>query len=69
MSDAEELARLRGVRTVLYRHLKNVEGELNDIILNFDINHEETLIQLSAIKLRFTNKNDKVKELNRFFHI
>ena len=60
----EKLAKLRGSKNVYLRHIKNLEREVNDIVKNFAPENEETVVKLNSLKLAYTDKNNKLKELD-----
>ena len=63
MSEAE-LGRLRGTQQVYVRHITNSEREILALLTNFDIENEDLVVKLTAIKNRIKEKHEKIKDLD-----
>ena len=60
----EDLARLRGTRGVYLRHVENMERSILDNIGTFSCENEDHISELNALKNGFTEKLQKIKELD-----
>ena len=61
---ADEIASLRGTKGVYQRHTKNIERDISDLMKNLTFNNEDTIIELVALKNSYSDKVEKIKELD-----
>ena len=61
---AEALTRLRGTRAVYLRHTNNLERSILDKIVTFSCENEDQISELQGLRSGFSEKPEKIKELD-----
>ena len=59
-----DLCGLRGTRKVYLQTITNTEKDILDLTRDFDPHNEDSVIKLTAFKLSFHEKFNKIKELD-----
>ena len=65
----ESLSKKRGTRNVYIRHIENLENEIKETLVNFDINNSRHRERLKGLKYSLDNKMKKLQFLIRKFLI
>ena len=60
----DEIASLRGTKGVYQQHAKNIERDISELKKNLTFNNEDTIIELTALKNSYSDKVEKIKELD-----
>ena len=53
---AEEIASLRGTKAVFQRHIKNTERELIELMKHLNVEDEDQLTEINALKNSYFDK-------------
>ena len=61
---ADEIASLQGTKGVYQRHAKNIEQDISELMKNLTFNNEDTIIELLVLKNSYSDKVEKIKELD-----
>ena len=64
MERADEVASLWCTKGAYQRHAKNIEQDVSELMKNLTFNNEDTVIELSALKNSYSDKVEKIKELD-----
>ena len=60
----EPLSKKRGTRNVYIRHIENLENEIKETLVNFDINNSRHLERLKGLKYSLADKMKKIAILD-----
>ena len=61
---AEEITKLRGLKSVYTRHLKGFEMELENSLVDFVTGSEEHIVNLSGLKKYYLSHVEKIQAQN-----
>ena len=61
---ADEIASLRGTKGVYQRHVQNIERDISELMKNLTLNNDDTITELIALKNSYSDKVEKIKELD-----
>ena len=59
----ESLSKKRGTRNVYIRHIENLENEIKETLVNFDINNSRHQERLKGLKYSLDDKMKKLQFL------
>ena len=61
---AEEITKLRGLKSAYTRHLKSLEMELENGLVDFVAGSEEHIVNLSGLKKSYLSDVEKIQAQN-----
>ena len=61
---AEEVTKLRGVKSVHIRYLRSLENDIEELFLNFEVGSEEHNVNLTGLKMSYLSSMEKIQQQN-----
>lgn len=61
---AEDITSLQGTKWIFQRQVKNIEKDLNTLINDLNLNNEDNITDIYALKSSYSGKLKTIKELD-----